>query len=385
MRCPFLAALLMLVCQAHPAEPANAPKSGAVKSAVKDYQATFTQLENQRQAKTHAVWTDADARLDDALKESMTRGDLAEANKISALRRQLKAQYAGGISSTTVPAAPDLPKSSTARGVRMELLAAVQKIDAEYAVSIDKAAKSYLEALDVQVKLAMKNGDLEEANRIAAFKKRAEVATRIGSRFPAGPVLLYTFERDTIATQAGKPVFRDLSGNDNHLVIDKTLTRAGRVGTAVELGDKRPLAQSLRNLGIIDSSPRTVAFWAYFEAPPQGKWKHFVGWGGKTARKKGFFVSAFEGNYLLWSYGFDGDWRLGKPYETRVWRHHALVYDGKTIRWYLDGAELAKPFNIQYDTEDGPLLVGDADLLLDELVIYDRALTEEELKMLRNR
>lgn len=385
MRFPLLAALLLIPAHIQAAEPVNAPRSGAVKSATKDYQATFTQIETQRQLKTHSAWADADARLEEALKEVMTRADLAEANKITALRKALKAQYAGGISSTTVPAAPDLPKSASARGARTELLAAVQKIDAEYALSVDKAAKSYLDALDVQVKLAMKNGDLEEANRIAAFKKKAEVATRIGSRYPAGPVLLYTFERDTIGVVTNKPVFRDLSGNDNHLVIDRTLTRPGRAGTAVELGDNRPLAQSLRNVGIVDSSPRTVAFWAYFEAPPQGKWKHFIGWGGKTARKKGFFVSAFEGNYLLWSFGFDNDWRLGKPYETKAWRHHALVYDGKTIHWYLDGVDLAKPFNIQYDTEDGPLLVGDADLFLDELVIYDRALTEEELKMLRNR
>lgn len=385
MRFIFLIALLLCASNAHPAEPVNAPKSGAVRSATKDYQATFTQIETQRQLKTHSAWADADARLDEALKEVMTRADLAEANKITALRKQLKAQYSGGISSTTAPAAPDLPKSASARGARTELLADVQKIDAEYAASLDKAAKSYLEALDVQVKLAMKNGDLEEANRIAAFKKRAEVATRIGSRYPAGPVILYTFERDTIGTQANKPVFKDLSGNDNHLAIDKILTRAGRVGLAVELGDKRPLAQSLRNVGITEVAPRTVAFWAYFEAVPQGRWQHFAGWGGKTARKKGFFVSGFEGNYLLWSFGFGNDWGIGKPWETKVWRHHALVYDGKTVHWYLDGVDLAKPFHIEYDTEDGPLLLGDADLLLDDLVIYDRALTEEELKILRNR
>ena len=43
-------------------------------------------------------------------------------------------------------------------------------------------------------------------------------------------------------------------------------------------------------------------------------------------------------------------------------------------------------FEVAYDTDDGPLFVGGSiDCVLDEIAVYDRVLSREEIAQLRNR
>jgi hypothetical protein len=75
------------------------------------------------------------------------------------------------------------------------------------------------------------------------------------------------------------------------------------------------------------------------------------------------------------------------------WHHYALVYDGSYIRLYIDGIEIERPgghcpvaFTGQTLTGSGPLYLGTdtgsgsgLNAYLDEVRIYDRALSQQEL------
>ncbi len=71
------------------------------------------------------------------------------------------------------------------------------------------------------------------------------------------------------------------------------------------------------------------------------------------------------------------------------WHHVVATYDGTAMRLYLDGAGVdARPHKCKIPKNPNPLLVGKSGFrehfrgLIDEVMVYDRALTEKEVKQL---
>ena len=71
-----------------------------------------------------------------------------------------------------------------------------------------------------------------------------------------------------------------------------------------------------------------------------------------------------------------------------AWHHHCIVYDGSVLTYHLDG-EPAVPVRKRLSTSPGPMCLGgllptraDFNGDIDELVLFDRALTFPEVQQL---
>jgi chitodextrinase len=114
----------------------------------------------------------------------------------------------------------------------------------------------------------------------------------------------------------------------------------------------------------------------------------------------GSWAAAQDGGPMIWSDHVAGRYRLtlnagitnyldsGHVPTTEVWEHLAVTYDGATARFYVDGVEAAsRPFtgnvgdtNVWRIGAYGPGPAGFFDGLVDEVRIYDRALTQGEIQ-----
>lgn len=104
------------------------------------------------------------------------------------------------------------------------------------------------------------------------------------------------------------------------------------------------------------------------------------------ASKSAYFILAVNGKY-------HGCTMRNSPYEYDKWHHLAGTFDGKTMKLYLDGRQVAsKPAPGKISSYNSPLLIGACGNLgksekycfkgkLDEIAVYNRALTTKEILM----
>jgi hypothetical protein len=108
-----------------------------------------------------------------------------------------------------------------------------------------------------------------------------------------------------------------------------------------------------------------------------------------------FYLGYGEDNLRVWSGSWTG-WTTTQHEPTGTWTHVAFTHRGRTTRLYVDG-KLARE---QHDgtprgagVTDSPLTIGAAapwpnhhfDGAVDELRLYDRALTPDEIAALHDR
>ena len=216
-----------------------------------------------------------------------------------------------------------------------------------------------------------------------------------GTPGPGGLVLYLPFD-----DPGQNGLVRDVSGagNDGRVYGANWVAGGGRFGGAyhfsiTNLTDRIVIPDSdLLNPGYI-----TMAAWI------------------KTGNMSGFWSRIFDKNYTQ-GYDFclggktDNNWFLGKPmiesslggctFDQMVvdnhWHHVAATTDGKTIHCYVDGKEAGHPAknpaplkkntwdlcigNSVVDYADGAFLGYDG--LIDEVRIYNRALSADEIKLL---
>lgn len=227
-----------------------------------------------------------------------------------------------------------------------------------------------------------------------------EGLVRLGAAYPRGTVLAMSFDEAAVMEKEGKTYVKDLSGNENHALLEGGEWVGGQRGQALLLGDpvtspaahrrkaKRPppagegdSLTTVRNVGIQGSRPRSVVFWCKVHA--HGKMGAFMGWGSNHTAGQ-FGVGTYEQYWFLWSYGYGHDWKTASPVDSPRWHHQAVIYDGKTARWFTDGVEAGKGFVHAYQTADTPLrLRGQIWVYaIDELILVNRALGEKEIKLL---
>ncbi|MDX3105511.1 LamG domain-containing protein [Nonomuraea angiospora] len=163
----------------------------------------------------------------------------------------------------------------------------------------------------------------------------------------------------------------DLSGNGNDGTVPNPQWVDGKYGKGLRIGKLDqiltvPDAPSLRT-----SDGLTVEAWIkadgycpIFAAKSNSYWMGGT-WGVRTGGQ----------NHAGESIGqFYGDWT-----------HLALVYDGSTLRYVLDGlywASEALPVTGAVDYDSGPLKIGQScsAAIVDEVRVYRRGLTDEELR-----
>ncbi|TMR15470.1 LamG domain-containing protein [Nonomuraea turkmeniaca] len=163
----------------------------------------------------------------------------------------------------------------------------------------------------------------------------------------------------------------DLSGNGNDGTVANPQWVDGKYGKGLRIGELDqiltvPDAPSLRTSGglTVEAWIKPDGYCPIFAAKGNSYWMGET-WGVRTGGQD------HDGEST-------GDLSGG-------WLHLALVYDGSTLRYVLDGlyrASEALPVTGAVDYDSGPLKIGQScsDAIVDEVRVYRRGLTDEELQ-----
>ena len=184
--------------------------------------------------------------------------------------------------------------------------------------------------------------------------------------------------------------FDSIGGNDGTLENGATFA-AGLVGQAISLPTGNDFVEVPHDdsLSFGATDPMSIAFWAYraTDDSPQ----HIL--------SKRFDCTGSEWNYQMWwQSGYVLCFGSGSSYvctsadklPLQTWTHLAVSFDGSEATIYVNGVrEVAAPISLGPDTNTPPLRFGsvaDCDYLdqgfrglLDEIELYDRALSRDEV------
>ena len=208
-----------------------------------------------------------------------------------------------------------------------------------------------------------------------------------------GLILYFSFDKKngaTIKDQTG-------GGNDGNLAKGKITTKEKVYGKgALEMKDQNSslTVDSFKELE--DYQDNSYLFWLYFIDGANGSWSQII---AKKApgsdRSPGIWTCPPTLN-IHWRFnpgnagsncaGPDGE---GDQFELKEWYHVAGVKNKSELKFYVDGKELGK-YNVPKDHAQGAekLYVGktgyrSATFIIDDLYVYDRALTEKEIKEIK--
>ena len=169
---------------------------------------------------------------------------------------------------------------------------------------------------------------------------------------------------------------------------------SGKIGMGIEFDGDGDYAQSINNVPISGTSPRTLSAWIKFNGFVSQK-QVPVGWGweGETSQiceGELYAITAWDGPRIaLW--GVCNDHVSTKNFEQDTWAHVSATYDNETeLKIYVNGEEVYNKSDIN------PLMTGNAKMTLgkqiftfadrawtngvvDEVAVYDRALTSDEV------
>lgn len=208
-------------------------------------------------------------------------------------------------------------------------------------------------------------------------------------------VLYYSFDRD----EDGKVT--DESGNKNDGKINGAKwTPKGKVGGAYEMDGRSSQIDSIRNVEIEGSKPRTLAAWIRCDDLSVGKTAVPVGFGRSNCYADPFCsgtlyaigMHCVGGTKTIGMWGVNqGDVWSTTPFSAGRWYHVAATFDGKTVRFYLDG-RLDVSKEVPVNTATSPLAIGRiwGDYpdrarfvgAVDEVMVFGHALADNEVKQI---
>ena len=210
-----------------------------------------------------------------------------------------------------------------------------------------------------------------------------------------GLILYFSFDKkdgNTIKDQTG-------GGNDGDLEKGKITTKEKVYGKgALEMGDPQSglTVESFKELE--EYQDNSYLFWLYFIEGTNGSWSQII---AKKApgsdRSPGIWICPDTLN-IHWRFnpgntgcdrcGPDGE---GSLFKLKKWYHVAGVKKGSDLFYYVDGKEVAKKPGQPGKHAQGKekLYIGktgyrSATFLLDELAIYDRAVTAAEINKVKD-
>ncbi|OGV58449.1 MAG: hypothetical protein A2X45_17695 [Lentisphaerae bacterium GWF2_50_93] len=217
---------------------------------------------------------------------------------------------------------------------------------------------------------------------------------RSSLNLPKGAVLAFNFEKNTIVKIGATPIISDLSGQKNDGIIHGVKFVKGAAGDAAEFNGKDSYIEVKDSKTLALDASLTVEMWLNpldFSIRRNPYNKCYGGEGTMTIEVSGainFFTGATgkdaEGGYMGAS--------SSKALLPGKWSHVAVVRDQKAnrIAWYFNG-ELASetPFAMEVKASKLNILIGKGYAgaysgMIDELAIFNRALSEKEVKDLFN-
>ncbi|MEM3543230.1 MAG: LamG-like jellyroll fold domain-containing protein [archaeon] len=183
----------------------------------------------------------------------------------------------------------------------------------------------------------------------------------------------------------------DISKSSNNVTLYNGVQySSGYHGKGLLFDGVNDYASTLNNISFSGNSPRSVEFWARVNGSTgNDQYLVLVGdncYTGYEGHTFGIAVSNSSQTWFVWGCG-PYDWNTGISVEYGVWHHHVVTYDGSLLKWYVDG-NLAASISRSLDTRMSPLSIGYNHITnshyfngsIDEVRIYNRALSEDEVK-----
>lgn len=175
-------------------------------------------------------------------------------------------------------------------------------------------------------------------------------------------------------------------------------------GGAEIINDIVKIGTGAVNIGVADASMEVASFaelaeykdnsflfWLYFTEGFNGNWSQVIAKVGPADRSPGIWINhgntGFHYRYNPGNVGFDaiGPTGEGSVYDLEQWYHIAGIKEGEELRFYVNG-ELQETIAVpaEHDQGTGSLFVGKssfraATFIMDDLMVYDRGLTEAEI------
>jgi concanavalin A-like lectin/glucanase superfamily protein len=180
-------------------------------------------------------------------------------------------------------------------------------------------------------------------------------------------------------------VIVDSSGNghDGEMIGDVERTDEGKIGKGVRF-DGVAAVVDIPDSDALHSDAFTLMAWFKLEAAT-GSWQTIF---GKQSGGAGLIVEVATGGVI--NTGFGTSWLCTgqTPIDDEEWHHAASVFDGDTVRLYIDGSldeeavggtrpdHNALPLRIGGSPDIGEMFGG----VIDEVAFFDHPLTELEIQ-----
>jgi hypothetical protein len=183
--------------------------------------------------------------------------------------------------------------------------------------------------------------------------------------------------------------------NDGNLVnnpawVDGKFSKALRFNSGSNQYVRNPDASKLP----LGSSPRTMMAWINPVSYPDATYNGIVAYGAMACTGQGSLLSIKNDGRLSMAFWCNDAYQTtGPTVPLNQWTHVALTYSGgTTVRFYINGQfvqESSLSAGIPANTQNGPIRIGCTDDpgrcfngIIDEVMIFNRALSDEEIKFL---
>jgi len=203
-----------------------------------------------------------------------------------------------------------------------------------------------------------------------------------------GLISYWTFDK---ADMQGKTL-KDVWGKNNGTIFGNPKIVPGKFDDALEFNGKDDYIEFDDSKMPSENAPRTLSAWVNLEEIPS--LYHFgsvVEWGTNADHQRSGILITF--NQHAYFVGEFADMQSNGTIELGTWNHVAITYDGKIMKIYING-ELDKEGipswsgqDLKLQTKLGTGRIGlnirDEEPfpgMIDEVALYNRALSEEEIK-----
>lgn len=193
-----------------------------------------------------------------------------------------------------------------------------------------------------------------------------------------GLISLWTFDKNTIKDDT----VEDILGENEGTMHGGPKTSEGKINEAIELDGVDDYV-SIDDPKSIPSGNDTYAIEAWFFANTAGA-KGIIGWGnwGSGNQVNALRLKGHGFRHYWW--GNDLDWATNKI--TEKWHHVIAQFDGSTRSLWFDGEQINSDQPAGHNAKVADVNIGVTnnrteffDGKIDELRLYERALTEDEI------
>lgn len=195
-----------------------------------------------------------------------------------------------------------------------------------------------------------------------------------------------------IAKYSFEDNLNDSSGNGYPGTGNALTYAAGKVGRAAQFNGTSTHMKVNALAGVLPSGnqARTIAFWMYLESGQAG-FGNMVSWGTSSASTQRYSMGV-QNSGVLYFVGENNDVPLNRTVPLDTWVHVVITYENQSFTSYLDGVINNTPVSVgTFNTSSAfGLILGEGPPnlrtgqeyfkgRLDELLLYDRALTATEV------